>query len=176
MLKDEWLLKQIVRDIQELGRSDIIFKTDGEPAIVAVQNAVQAMRKASTVPRNPPAYNPQSNGPCEKAVQDVTAQMRAIVIGLEARLGVTLVEGSAVFQWALEHATFLLNHFNVGKDGMTPYERLTKRKWNRPLVEFGEMILAKNCTTEATAREKEEAKEKDGMAMHGVHMSRPNTS
>ena len=55
----------------------------------------------------------------------MTAQMRAIVIGLEARLGVSLPEGSAVFQWAIEHAAFLLNHFNVGKDGMTPYERLT---------------------------------------------------
>ena len=159
-LKDEWLLKQIVRDIQELGRSDIILKTDGEPAIVAVQNAVQAMRKASTVPRNPPAYNPQSNGPCEKAVQDVTAQMRAIVIGLEARLGVTLVEGSAVFQWALEHATFLLNHFNVGKDGMTPYERLTKRKWNRPLVEFGEMILAKMALQRQQRGKKKKQKRK----------------
>ena len=70
------------------------------------------------------------------------AQMKAIVIGLEATLGVTLPEGSAVLRWALEHATFLLNHFKVGKDGMTAYERLTKRKWNRPLVEFCEMVLA----------------------------------
>ena len=107
-LKDEWIVKQIVHDIQQLGKSYIILKTDGVPAIVAVQNAVQAMRKASTVPRNPPAYNPQSNGPCEKAVQDVTVQMVAIVVGLEASLGEILVEGSAVFQWALEHATFRL--------------------------------------------------------------------
>ena len=159
-IKDEWILKQIVRDIQEFGRSDIILKTDGEPSIVAVQNAVQAMRKASTVPRNPPAYNPQSNGPCEKAVQDVTAQMRAIVIGLEARLGVSLPEGSAVFQWAIEHAAFLLNHFNVGKDGMTPYERLTKRKWNRPLVEFGEMVLAKMALQRQQRGKKKKQKRK----------------
>ena len=65
---DEWLLRQIVRDLQEFGRSGFILKTDGEPAIVAVQNKVQALRKSITVPRNPPAYNPQSNGPCEKAV------------------------------------------------------------------------------------------------------------
>ena len=140
---DECLLRQIVRDLQEFGRSDIILKTDGEPAIVAVQNKVQALRKSVTVPRGPPAYNPQSNGPCEKAVQDVTAHMRALVIGLEARIGVPLLENSPMFQWALEHATFLLNHFNVGEDGMTPIERLNKRKWNRPLVEIGETVLAK---------------------------------
>ena len=74
---DEWLLRQLVREIEDFGRSDIIFKTDVEPAIVAVQSRIQSMSKASTVPRNPPAYNPQSNGPCEKDVQDVTAHMRA---------------------------------------------------------------------------------------------------
>ena len=35
-----------------------------------------------------------------------------------------------------------MNHFKAGKDGMTPYERVTKRKWRRPLVEFGEQVLA----------------------------------
>ena len=116
---DEWAAKQIVKDIQELGYGDIILKTDGDPAIVALQNKMQSMRQAKTVPRNPPAYNPQSNGPCEKAVQDVTAHMRALVIGLEARIGTPIPENSPMFQWAIEHATFLLNHYNVGKDGMT---------------------------------------------------------
>ena len=142
-LGDEWVSKQIVKDIQEFGHGDIILKTDGEPAIVALQNKIQSLRQAKTVPRNPPAYNPQSNGPCEKAVQDVTAHMRALVIGLEARIGAALPDGSPMFQWALEHATFLLNHYNVGKDGMTPFERITGRKWRRPLAEFGEVVLAK---------------------------------
>ena len=34
---DEWLTKQIVRDIQEFGRSDSILKTYEEPAIVALK-------------------------------------------------------------------------------------------------------------------------------------------
>ena len=140
---DEWLMRQLVRDIEEFGRSDVILKTDGEPAIVALQSRIQSMRKASTVPRHPPAYNPQSNGPCEKAVQDVTAHMRALIIGLEARLQAQLGEDSAIRQWALEHAVFLLNHFNVGSDGMTPIERVMRRKWRRPIVEIGEMVLAK---------------------------------
>ena len=52
---DEWATKRIVRDLEELGKSGIILKTDGEPAIVALQNRIQAMRMARTVPRNPPA-------------------------------------------------------------------------------------------------------------------------
>ena len=39
---DEWLLRQLVREIEDFGRSDIIFKTDGEPAIVAVQSRIQS--------------------------------------------------------------------------------------------------------------------------------------
>ncbi len=143
-LTDDWICKKIVKDLEELGRSDVILKTDGEPAIKAIQNRIQALRHGRTVPRNPPAYNPQSNGPCEKAVQDVTSQLRSIKIALEYRLKVKVHDDSPIMQWALEHAVFLLNKLNVHKsDGMTSYERLTGRKWRRPIVEFSERVLAK---------------------------------
>ena len=143
-LIDDWICKRIVRDLEEFGKSDVILKTDGEPAIKAVQNRVQALRQGRTVPRNPPAYSPQSNGPCEKAVQDVTAQLRTLKIGLEYRLKFKIHDNAPIMQWLLEHAVFLLNKLNVHKnDGMTSHERLTGRKWRRPLVEVGECVLAK---------------------------------
>ena len=120
-LGDEWVIKRIVRDMEELGLGHAIVKTDGEPAIVAVQNRLQALRHGRTVPRNPPAYNPQSNGPCEKAVQDVSAQLRTIILGLEARLKTKIDDQLPIVQWALEHATFLLNKYGVGHDGMAPF-------------------------------------------------------
>ena len=86
------------------------------------------MRKATAVPRNPFAYSPQSNGPCEKAVQDVTAHMRALIVGLESKTNTQITEDAAIRHWALAHAVFLLNHFNVGLDGMTAVERVMRRK------------------------------------------------
>ena len=142
-LADDWAIRKVVKDLEELGRGHAIIKTDGEPAIVAVQNRLQALRDGRTVPRNPPAYDPQANGPCEKAVQDVTAQLRTIKIGLEARLNTVIHEDLPIVQWALEYAVFCINKFSVGKDGMTPHERLTGRKWRRQVVEFGETVLAK---------------------------------
>ena len=71
-LTDDWVIRRIVRDLEEIGRRDAIVKTDGEPAITAVQSRLQALRPGRTLPRNPPAYNPESIGPCEMAVQDVT--------------------------------------------------------------------------------------------------------
>ena len=87
---DEWMLRQLAKDLEEWGRKDICVKTDGEPAMIAVQTALAALRKSRTVPRNPPAYNPQSNGAAEKAVQDVTAHARCLLLALEAHLGVNV--------------------------------------------------------------------------------------
>ena len=140
---DEWLMKKIAKDIEELGRRDITLKTDGEPAMIAVQSKIQELRPGKTIPRNPPAYNPQSNGPCEKAVQDVTGHLRCLKIGLEARLKAAIPVDAEILKWAIEHAAFLINRFSVGHDGMAPHERLTGRKWRRALVEFGELVRGK---------------------------------
>ncbi len=163
-LADDWVCKRIVQDLEEFGRNDIILKTDGEPSIKAVQNRIQALRQGRTVPRNPPAYNPQSNGPCEKAVQDVTAQLRALKIGLEYRMKVKVHDNAPIMQWALEHAVFTLNKLNVHKgDGMTSHERLTGRKWRRQLVEIGEVVLAKLALRR---REKGKAKKQKRKLAH----------
>ena len=56
---DEWIVQRIVQDIKELEGNDIVLKTDGEPAMVAVQRAVTILRKGMvTKPENPPSYNP----------------------------------------------------------------------------------------------------------------------
>ena len=132
---DEWLMKRICKDLEELGRRDTILKSDGEPAIVAVQSKIQSMRSGRTFPKNPPAYNPESNGPIEKAVRDVTAHSRALKLGLESRLKKQLPDGAKIIEWILELAPFLLNKYSVGHDGMTPHERLLGTKWRRPCLE-----------------------------------------
>ena len=42
---DEWIAKRLVKDIEELGRGDIILKTDGEPDMLALQKAMAVLRK-----------------------------------------------------------------------------------------------------------------------------------
>ena len=141
---DEWVTKRLVKDIEELGRGDVVPKTDGEPAMIALQKAIAELRRnLITKPENPPAYNPESNGAAEKAVQDVSSQVRTLKLALEARLGIAIPESSAVVDWIVEHAAFVLSRFSVGHDGMTPYERLTGRKWTRSMIEIGEVVLAK---------------------------------
>ena len=82
---DNWMLNKVSEEIELLGHNAIIIKTDGENAIVAVQKELIKRRDKQTIPQNPPAYNPQSNGAVEKAVQDADAQLRCLKIGLEEK-------------------------------------------------------------------------------------------
>ena len=58
----------------------------------------------------------------------MTGQLRTLKIALEQRVGIKVNEDLPVMEWLLEHSSFLLNKFSVGKDGMTAHERATGRR------------------------------------------------
>ena len=76
----DWVVGQLARDLGDWGRRDVCLQIDGEPAMLALQQAIAKARKGDTVLRNSLAYNPQSNVGAEKAVQDVIDFMRRIFI------------------------------------------------------------------------------------------------
>ena len=141
--KDSWVIKQLVRDLDDWGRHDVCLKTDGEPSMIAMHAAVAAARTGSTIRRNPPAYNPQSNGAAEKAVQDVTAHMRVLLLALEARVKQKIDVTLPIIKWLIRHAAFLHTRYSMGHDGLTPWRRLTGRSWTGAVVEFGERVMGK---------------------------------
>ena len=70
-MEDERIVGKILRSITEIGNTKMILKTDGEPALVQVQEEIINRRPQRTIPENPPAYDPQSNGAAERAVQEI---------------------------------------------------------------------------------------------------------
>ena len=46
----------------------------------------------------------------------------------------------AVITWILENAVFLLNRYEVGRDGHTAYERLQAKKAQPSGMEFGKLV------------------------------------
>ena len=140
---DTWVVKQVVHDIGHWGRRDLCLKSDGEPAMLALQRAIAELREGRTVLRNPPVYNPQSNGAAEKGVQDVTGHVRVLVLALEARLKTKLDLTLPIIRWIIRHAAFLHSRYCVGHDGLTPYRRLMGRRWQGIAIEFGEKVLGK---------------------------------
>ena len=151
-VKDTWVIEKLVEDIADWGHADIVLKTDGEPAIVALQGAIREKRTNTTVPVNPPAYNPQSNGVAERAVQEVSAQFRCLKLALESRLKVPIKTHWYVLNAMLEHACYLINRCLRGSDGKVPVGRLRGYESSRPIIEFGEQVWAKPMRTNAWVR------------------------
>ena len=60
---------------------------------------------------------------------------------MEWRLGERVNENHSTLPWMIRHASFIINRFNVGQDGKTPYERWKQKKFKGELVEFGEKIM-----------------------------------
>ena len=48
---DAWVVKQFVRDMEAWGLKDVCLKTDGEPAMLAMQEAIARARSSKTIPQ-----------------------------------------------------------------------------------------------------------------------------
>ena len=86
--------------------------------------------------------------------------MRKLKLALESRIGTEVTEDSNVMQWMICHAAYQLTKFSIGHDGMTAQERLTGRKWRTPMVEFGEVVLAKLAPNRIGRGKKKQQKSK----------------
>ena len=142
-LGDQRIVSKIKRSIDVTGHSEIVLKSDGEPAIIQLQEAVKEARHQKTLLENPPAHDPQANGDAERAVQEGKGMMRGIKLGLESRIGEEVMTTWPILEWIVPHAPECYNRFLVGKDGRTAYYRVRQRNFQAKVYEFGEQIFAK---------------------------------
>ena len=144
-----FLIKSVVADIARMGYRRVRFRTDQEPACLALQSRVKEQSDIEIVLQNSPVGESQSNGAAEKAVQDIEDQVRCLKDALEERIHDKIPRESTVLPWMVEHAAWLYDHIHEGKDGYTAAERengYTKK--NLPdIVEFGEQVMYKPLAT-----------------------------
>ena len=131
------IVDKIMRSISDRGNTKIVLKTDGEPALVQVQDRIICVRTQPTIPENQPAYG------AERGVQEVKGQLRATKLGLEARHGVEITDTMAISERMIPQAADTINRFLVGDDGRTAYYRVRHKNFHGKVVEFGEQVLAK---------------------------------
>ena len=151
-VNNDWIVARVLLDLDELGHNEVTLKCDGEPALVQLLKKVKEKRVCNTLLEHPPAYDPQSNGTAEKAVQEFMEQVRAVKIALEQRLGVKISTSDSAMAWINDHAAMLLSRYKVSNDGKTPYRRLTGKDCRAPMLEFGERVLAKPKRNPRTTR------------------------
>ena len=120
-LGDETIVKRVTGSVDELGDRKVVIKTDGEPALVAAQEAIAANHVHETLVENPLAYDPQANSSAERAVAEVKARLRAIQISLETRIRTQVNAEWPVLVWMIPHAADVINRFLMGSDSKTAY-------------------------------------------------------
>ena len=139
--------------LHELGHSRFILQSDGEPALVALRDAVRAKYLTSSAQgvvehiscRVSPVGSHGSNGGAERAVQMVRGLARVYIDSVRAKTGATTLDAkSPWWTWAVRHAAWVYNRFNARPDlRCTPYTKLKWRVYAQPMVPFGELVLSR---------------------------------
>ena len=85
---NEYAIKAVAREIQNAGHNRIIIKSDQEPAVKELVNAVKRERAEkieleSFTEEESPVGESSSNGMVERAIQDVQGQMRTMKLATE---------------------------------------------------------------------------------------------
>ena len=153
---DPHAIKMMSREIRLAGYSTMVIKSDQEPSILALIEAVKRekgeavevtgkeMKKRKgelqIIAEESPVGEHQSNGEVENAIKSVQSQMRTMRLALQARYKSKIRTDHPIMPWLVHHAAILIDICRVGNDGRTPYERKKGKKFIRALPEIGECI------------------------------------
>ncbi|CAJ1336689.1 unnamed protein product, partial [Effrenium voratum] len=138
----------LCRDIEFLGYPSVVIKSDQEPAIKAVADAVKNAFAQSNVRvqlENTPKgdHHGKPNGEAEAAVEITQGLCRTYKDACEKGLGMAMDPNSPLMAWLIEHAGNMYTlhaHDEALRDGLTPFRRLKGRDWQVSLPPWGEAV------------------------------------
>lgn len=138
-VEHQYCVAVVVKILKCLGHQHSVLKTDTEPSLVALRNAVQ-LQISGLGFENATKGESESNGPIESAVGRLQAQARTLKCALEFNYELSLPPRHPVLCWLVDYCGTLLSRFQRGPDGRTAYERSTGKTWKIKLPEFGENV------------------------------------
>ena len=134
-----------------LGIDKVISFSDGEAALVALKTkAADQVQGLEAVPRECPAGDHTANADAESGVKQVKQMCRSLRLSFQKKLGQPLAQTDPVLQWIPHFAAQAITTTRKGKDGKTPWERETGRKWRRPRLQFGEKVMLREAREQAS--------------------------
>ena len=71
-----YAIRRLSDDLSRLGHAKIVFKSDGEPAIISLNEAVKRESEIDIVLEESPVGEHQANGDIERAIRQVQGQFR----------------------------------------------------------------------------------------------------
>ena len=141
-----WLVKDMHQELKSWGhpggaRNALILKSDGEPAIVAVREALARCHGGRVTPEQPPVGEHQANGAAEEAGKNVRDHARVLKIDLQSKIKRKIRFDEPIMPWLIRWASMAVSRFQPGKDKKAAYERQTGRTCQVEVVPFGETVL-----------------------------------
>ena len=121
----------------------MVLRSDGEPAITQLTEAIAATRIGRTIPEKSAPGESSGNGAAEEVGKSVREVVRTLKDQVEWKTGMEFEGGEDVLPWLVRWGAMLYSRCVVREDGKTAYERLKGRKCNMEVVPFGEMIFFK---------------------------------
>ena len=137
----------LLSDLEWLGHTRMILKSDGEPSVQALVRRTIGLAKSECrdlkqiSKEESAAYDSQSNGLTEIGVRLIRGVFRTLKVCLEDRVDKSIPIDHALVAWLLEHTCLVLNVMGRGEDGITPWHRARGRPFKQQLVGFGERVL-----------------------------------
>ena len=126
------------------GDNNVIVKKDQEPSMEYLFKDIRDQRpEGRTIPEESPVKSSGSNGIVERGVQEIEGGIRALLLGLQERLGRKIDARERIVSFIPEYVAYLLNRLSQGEDGKVPYERIRGKKPTILGLEFGEKLLYK---------------------------------
>ena len=129
--------------LKELGYTRFRCRTDPEPAIKAMvdavikclsdDRAVEQILPEETIPESH-----ASLGALEGWHNLLQGQIRELRLDVEDRFGPIVGVTHQCVPWLVRHATLLLNTFQCRQNGATTFENLRGVSYKKPLMQFGE--------------------------------------
>ena len=119
--------RRICAFLRELGleHAHLVLRSVQEPAIVDLLKEVSRKRApAKSFLEQSPVEESKSNGMIERWNLTVEGQIRVLKDAFETRIRNKITADHPVLSWLVEFAAVLVNRYEVGHDGKTPYERL----------------------------------------------------
>ena len=139
---DPHAIKMIAREIRISGYSKLTLKSDQEPAIRELLDAVKRERTEpiDIMLEESPVGEHKSNGEVENTAQVIQGQVRTLRLGIQARYQTILRSDHPIMPWLIKHSALLINVCKVGEDGRTAWERRKGKKFKRQVPEIGECV------------------------------------
>ena len=83
------------------------------------------------------------------AIRELKRQMRALRLSLERKLNMSLPNDHPLTSWIANFAAESINVYRKDSSGSTAYERAYGKKWNKPALEFGELVHIREAKEKA---------------------------